>query len=227
MDSGNCFPTLLAADDDSGKLIVRAMNAMGYDALALGTTEVAALPVMRARFQEVDFPVLSANVGIRGALPNVQPYLIVEMDGHTIAIVGATDERIDQLGDQVGLPMEVESAVEAVQRTLQEVEERADIVVVLSNLDWQVNETLAQEVPGIDVIIGASRRRLNEAVTGPEGLVVLQAAGTRGEYLGVLTLGFDGAGRVAAFDARHVALTPNYDDDPEIARMIRERGTGP
>lgn len=204
------------------------MNAMGYDAMALGTTDVASLPVMQARFQEADFPILSANVETGGVLLNVQPYLIEETDGHVVAIVGATNEEIGQHEFQeVGLSLEVESAVEAVRRTVQEVKEQADVVVVLSNLDWQTNQALAQEVPGIDAIVGASGGRQADEVVGPDGLVVLRAVGVRGEYLGVLTLNFDGGGRVAAYDVRHVTLTPDYVDDPEIARMIQEWRASP
>jgi 2',3'-cyclic-nucleotide 2'-phosphodiesterase (5'-nucleotidase family) len=209
-------------------LIVRAMNAMGYDALALGPMDVAPLPLMQARFQEADFAILSANVGTEGVLPNVQPYLIEEIGGHTVAIIGATNERIGQQGFQEsGLSLSVESAVVAVRRAVQEVTKQANVVVVLSNLGGRANETLAQEIPGIDAIIGAFGGRQNKEVAGPEGLVVLRAAGTRGEWLGVLTPRFDDGGRVAAFDAWQVALTPDYADDPDIARMIRELTAGP
>jgi len=231
LDSGNCFlasrgsPSV--SDDELGTLIVRAMNGMGYDAMALGEMDLASLPVMQARFREADFPILSANVDTAGELPNVRPYLLEEIGGHTVAIIGATNDRIGQVSQDWGSPLAVGNAIEAVQRTVQEVKEQANIVVVLSNLDRETNQTLAREAPGIDAIIGASGGQQSDEVTGPEGLVVLQAAGTRGEYLGVLTLNLDDGGRVAAFDARQMALTPNYADDPYVASLIQELKAGP
>ena len=201
---------------------------MGYDALALGPMDVAPLPLMQARFQEADFAILSANVGTEGVLPNVQPHLIVEMDGHTVAIVGATNERIGQQGFQEsGLSLSVESAVVAVRRAVQEVREQADVIIVLSNLNRETNETLAREIPGIAAIIGSSGGRRGDEIAGPDGLVVLRAAGTRGEYLGLLRLRFDDDRHVIDFESRQLALTPDYADDPAIARMIRELTAGP
>lgn len=233
LDSGNCFPSSRGSpsesDDDLGMLIVRAMNAMGYDALALGSMDVAALPIMQARFEEADFSILSANVQTAGGLLDIQPYLLREVGGHTVAIVGVTDERIGQQGFlEVGLSLEVESAVEAVRRTVQEAKGQADVIVVLSNLGRQANETLAREVPGIDVIIGAyGGQQIANEVAGPEGPVVLRASGTRGEHLGMLTLRFDGEGHVIDYKGRQVALTPDYADDPDIASMVGQLTAGP
>mgnify|MGYP000264153671 CR=1 FL=1 len=77
-----------------GKSSVHLMNMMGYDAMALGAGDLALLGVegIRQRMQEARFPFLSANAVLTetGALL-AQPYLIREVEGRRIAVIGLTD----------------------------------------------------------------------------------------------------------------------------------------
>jgi len=201
---------------------------MGYDAMALGLADLAPVSIAEAHFQEANFPILSANVGATGVLTNVQPYLLKEVEGHTvIAVVGATNEAtMEQQVKMLGVSLQVRDAVEAIRRTVEEVREQADVIIVLGNLSQETNTLLAQQVPGIDAVIGVYKSwQIHPiAVQGPEGQVVLHSSGTLGEYLGVLTLYFDTQGRVVSFEGRGAALTPDYyGDDPEMVRLILEQ----
>ena len=117
----------------------------------------------------------------------------------------------------------------AVGQAVQKAKRRADVVVVLSNLEQSEVEALAQTVPGIDAIVGVHRggQRTPIALPGAEGQVVFHAAGLQGQYLGVLTLHLDGQGQVQSFEGRSLALTDDYADDPDIVRIIREYATKP
>ncbi len=230
LDSGNSLFALApgaAADPSQGALPVAAMNAMGYDAMALGARGLAInLGVVQQRLQEAAFPVLSANVGPAGALPNVQPHLLRLLEGHSVAIVGVTAPAAAARAQSLGLALTVGDAAAALQRTLAEIGGQAEVVIVLSNLDQPANEALAREVPGLDAIIGVADGRLVQpaAVQGPQGQVVLHASYVQGEYLGLLTLQLDAQGRVATFSGQALALDPQYADDPEIAAMMQTHG---
>ena len=97
-----------------GAAVVRAMNALGYHASAVGNHEFDYGPVgpasvarqagedargaLRARAQEARFPLLAANVidGASGqpvAWPNVKSSILVEVGGVRVGIVGGTSER--------------------------------------------------------------------------------------------------------------------------------------
>ena len=86
---------------EQGALIVAAMNAMGYEAMALGGRDLdAPFSTVRGRFGEADFSVLSANArtggsGDGGGLPSVRPYLLRQVGKHTVAIIGATSEKAE------------------------------------------------------------------------------------------------------------------------------------
>ena len=229
LDSGgSLYRSEYAESSDNPKLgavIVAAMDAMGYDAMALGDGDLAApLTTLQARFEEAGFPILSANVTPGRTLPNVQPYLLHEVGGHTVAIVGMTPPEAGERLVELGLAPMSPDPIAVIQRTVRQARRRADVVVLLSTLSRSSAETLAREVPGIDVMIGMNLGTQFSPVTVPgvEGEVVLQWAGTQGEYLGLLTLQLDAEGRVTGFDGFGIALTDRYPRDPEIVELFRE-----
>lgn len=233
LDSGNSLFALKptnTSDPSQGALPVAAMNAMQYDALALGERDLAAEPaVVQQRFQEASFGILSANVGPAGPLPNVRPYLLRSLEGHNVALIGVTTPAAAARIKTLGLALTVEDAAASVRRALDEIGGRAEVIIVLSNLDQQANEALAREVPGLDAIIGvAGGRQMDpKTIEGPAGRVVLHASYVQGEYLGFLTLGLDAQGQVVQFSGRAVPLDPGYADDPEVAALMRSYGVKP
>jgi len=210
---------------NQGALLVAAMNAMGYDAMALGGYDLRApLSTLQARYGEAEFSILSANVTPGRTLPNVQPYVLRNVGGHTVAIVGVTSATVEERLAELGLAPLAPDPIAAVERAVRRARRRADLVVLLSTLSRSSAEALVQEVPGIDVIIGEDRPTQFNPITvpGAEGEVVLHSAGDRGEYLGLLTLNLDADGEVTGFEGYAIALTDRYADDPEMIELIRE-----
>lgn len=222
-------------DPELGAVIVAAMNAMGYDAMALGERDIGApLGTLQTRFKEAEFPILSANVGrgaVRGkdALPNVQPYLMRRIGGHTVVIVGVTPATANQRLETLGQGRLAPDIVDAVTRAIKKAGKRADVILLLSTLDRPSTEALAQALPGIDAIIGMYRGWQSQPIALPsaEGEVVLHAAGSNGEHLGVLTLHLNAEGQVTGFEGHASALTDDYVDDPEIIRIMNKYATKP
>ena len=68
LDGGDMFTGTMLADEFQGRLVIEIMNAIGYDAAALGNHEFDyGLEALEARVREADFPILSANVhGVGG-----------------------------------------------------------------------------------------------------------------------------------------------------------------
>jgi 2',3'-cyclic-nucleotide 2'-phosphodiesterase (5'-nucleotidase family) len=217
---------IIKENSQKGTLLIHGMNAMDYDAMALGTMDLAPVSVATARFEELDFPILSANARPGRALPNLQAYLLRKVEGHTIAIIGVTAPVAEESAQAYATGLTMEDPVAAIQRTVKKVRARAGVIILLGNLDPEMNIALAQEVPGIDAIIGVykSGDRRVSSIDGPEGTVVLQASGTQGEHLGVLSLRLDAAGKVVSFSGQALALTANrYPDDPEMSSLLLER----
>ena len=110
----------------------------------------------------------------------------------------------------------------------------ADIVILLSHCGMDMDERLAGEVPGIDVIIGGhshTRSPVGEFVwhaedlraDGVGGTVIAQAHQWGGE-IGRLDLlfarGTDGTWRVARYRARLLPITSEMPEDPAVAAVV-------
>ncbi len=112
LDGGDLFQGTLVSNTTEGAPVIRAMNALGYHASALGNHEFdfgpAGPPVvakagenprgaLEARAREAHFPLLDANVMLRASHQrwkpeNLRSYTIVRLDGVTVGIVGGTTE---------------------------------------------------------------------------------------------------------------------------------------
>ncbi len=94
-------PTLLLAAGDmiqgnpwanlfEGKSTIEVMNAMDFSAMVLGNHEFDfGQEVLNKRIQEARFPILAANIQ---GMPMIKPYVLKEISGLTIAIIGLITE---------------------------------------------------------------------------------------------------------------------------------------
>ena len=86
--------------------------------------------------------------------------------------------------------LEFKESAETVRKYIPEVKKQADIIVVNSHLGLKEDEKLAQEVKGIDVIVGGHSH--SELKDGKKvGDTIIVQAGTKGEVLGKLDLEVD------------------------------------
>jgi 5'-nucleotidase/UDP-sugar diphosphatase len=255
MDAGNSWwgaPGL--AEKSQGAIVVEAMNLMTYDAMALGPAELAlGEPVLRQRLAEATFPVLAANVFVpsRGELLT-RPYIVLTVRGRQVGVIGLTSsepvslpvqERVRKANGQAA-PVEfpafrragkwvdddlvVLDAARALARYLPKVQETADIIVLLSNLGWAANVRLAEQVPGIDVIISAGP---GDLLTEPwqatgQGTFLCQggAAGQEhpGELVGEAFLQADSIGTVTQCLGAETVLMPQMKNAPAIVELVRK-----
>ena len=63
LDAGDLFTGTPIADVSRGRAVIDVMNAIGYDAVAVGNHEFDyGIDTLRDRIREADFPFLSANI---------------------------------------------------------------------------------------------------------------------------------------------------------------------
>ena len=109
LDGGDMFQGTLESNLNEGAAVVRAYNALGYDAAAVGNHEFDYGPegddhgadadpqgALRARAREARFPLLTANIvdGAGAALPweNVRADVVREFAGVRVGIIGLSTE---------------------------------------------------------------------------------------------------------------------------------------
>jgi len=206
-----------------GQTSIKLMNAMAYDAAALGETDLALLGIegIRRRMEEAQFPILSANVYLADTDELLAPACVVrEISGHQVALLGLT-------GPATIPGVEIRDPVTALKQAVAEVRDQADILILLSHLGMGGNRRIAKEVPELDVILSGGG---NEYAAAPQftpgGPVVVQAdassPGHAGRRLGVGTWSFDPRGNLLSQSWEVIALTPDISSDPEIAAWVRE-----
>jgi 2',3'-cyclic-nucleotide 2'-phosphodiesterase (5'-nucleotidase family) len=217
LDAGNALTGQLLADQSRGLAVVEAMNLMGYDALALGPLELQlSESELRTVIAQARFPVLSANVVVPGTGELfAKPYVVVEVGGHRVGLVGLT--RLQSAHPTLRVTDPLAAAREYVPRAAQE----AGLVVVLSNAGAEVNQQIAAQVPGIAVLVNAGTR------TPPEQPQVIQptrtllvGAGYEGIWVGVLRLQLDKASAITGYTGEQLTLDRRVADDPELAALV-------
>jgi len=210
-------------DVTRGKAIIDAMNLMGYDAMALGPKELSlGLDVLRLRMDEADFPALSANVVLTGTQQLVaKPYVILEKAGRRLGVIGLTRPPL------VPIPgLQVLDAQVAAAHYVSEVAARSDTVIVLTNLEEGAAQTLAQAVPGIDLVIAALPPRFPTTATRSPVTRTLVAVAEQstpnhaGRAVGSLTVILQADGSLTGESWRVTWLDKRIADDPAMAALL-------
>ena len=94
--AGDMFQGTPVSNIFHGEPVIRIMNQMRFDAMALGNHEfdwgLVALDRLRSM---AEFPFLSANIRDTAGknLPGVMPYVILKRKGLSIAVIGVTTPR--------------------------------------------------------------------------------------------------------------------------------------
>lgn len=220
LDAGNTLFGERLAMESQGRIIIEAMNAMGYDALTVGTLELSqGIEVLQERAQEANFAILSCNIlDIQSENLLFAPYIIVQRDGLRYGIIGVSEPEIVHLAD-VAQTAKVMDPVQSLQRYLPEVQDQSDVLIVLSHLGLEGDKALAQAIPDIDVIVGGRSRKLLQA---PEivGSTIIVQAGYDGEWLGKLSATVTDDGRLVDPWVDIVPLGPDVADHPELAALV-------
>jgi 5'-nucleotidase len=209
--------------EPKAKLMVGAMNRMGYNALTIGKGELRLGSKQLLNIMALsDFPFLSANLtrGTGGPLLG-QPYTLLQIDRHGVGVIGVTASEatdIHQLEDgEVG----VLEPIESVRQQVAALGDQAEVIIVLSHLGMELDQQLAQQVPGIDLIVGGGAGSTPEEPLQvlPTDTVVVQA-GKRGEWLGIIDLELDQRGRIVSYGGRSQVLEESIPEDAELSAWL-------
>jgi 2',3'-cyclic-nucleotide 2'-phosphodiesterase/3'-nucleotidase len=172
--------------------VIAAMNTMHYDAAVVGNHEFNyGVPYLNSAVRQARFPVLAANVRRSDGKYPYRAFTIVNRDGLSVAIVGATTPG-SNLWDASNLgkaQLHVDDIVPAVRRGVTAARSAgADVIVVVlhSGLDEpssydtvttgvaseNVAARVAREIPGIDVVVYGHSHRENAGVVIGRTLLV-------------------------------------------------------
>ena len=178
VDAGDAITGTPLSSMFEGLPIFEITSAMGYDVAALGNHEFDHGWRRIAAFREAaSYPLLAANVRApNGELIADAAWTVRRVNGIDVGLIGVLTEKTARMIIRKGNEgVSFEPAREALRRLVPEVRAQADIVVVLSHVGHEEELALAEEVEGIDVIIGGHSHTLLEEPAWSGTTIVTQA----------------------------------------------------
>ena len=240
LDGGDQFQGTLFYTYYKGKAAAEMMNRLGYDAMTVGNHEFDDGPeVLRGFMDAVNFPVLMSNADVSHE-PQLADVLkkstVVEKNGEKIGLIGLTPQDTDELASP-GKNIRFSDPVAAVQGEVDKLTAQGvNKIIVLSHSGYKVDQKVAAEVAGVDVIVGGHTNTLlsntNEKaegpyptwVTGPDGgRTAILSAYAYGKYLGKLEAVFDDEGRLTeATKGEPLLMDASVAEDAQVKGRIEE-----
>ena len=225
LDGGDTWQGSLTALRTEGADMVRAMNALGVEAMTshweftLGIDRVTEIVE-----SELAFPFLGANIfDATWDEPAYEPYMMTERGGVPIAVIGQAFPYLPianpkWLFPDLSFGIREERMAEVVAQARAE---GAQAVVVLSHNGFDVDRKMAANVPGIDVILSG---HTHDALPVPVqvGRTFIVASGSHGKFLSRIDLDV----RDGAMQGLRHKLIPIFSDviapDAEMAALIED-----
>jgi 5'-nucleotidase/UDP-sugar diphosphatase len=181
------------------------MNAMQFDAMVLGNHEFDfGKAKLKKRMSESSFSILGANVE---GLDQLKPFVIIKRGGVRTGFIGIVTEETPVATHPRNVSgIKFLTSADIVEKSVRELKNQADIIIVLSHIGHAADRVLAEKVKGIDVIVGGhSHTKILKPVRIGETLIV--QAWEHGKALGVLDLTIR-EGKVVGYDGRLEEVRP-------------------
>lgn len=153
----------------------------------------------------------------------VAPYTIKTINGLRIGILGFTSDRGPQAGDPnitKGLKFTDGAAEYAKYVKVLRDEENVDLVVVISELGLHSNLTLADQIPGVDIILSSDKHEITiEPIVSKNGTLLVEQ-GMDGQAIGELKVKVK-KGEIV--DKKYVShrITDSIKANPTIAAAVK------
>ncbi|WP_306131866.1 bifunctional metallophosphatase/5'-nucleotidase [Roseivivax marinus] len=233
LDGGDQFQGTLFYTYYKGELAAEMMNKLGYDAMTVGNHEFDDGPeVLRGFVDAIDFPILMSNADISEEpelADAIQKSTVIERAGEKIGLIGLTPQDTDELASP-GPNITFTDPVPAVQAEVDRLtEEGVNKIVVLSHSGYGVDQRVAEETTGVDVIVGGHTNTLLGDMEGAEGPYPTMVGDTAivqayayGKFLGELTVTFDDEGVVTEATGAPIIMDAAVTENEETVARIAE-----
>ena len=229
LSAGDMFQGTPISNVFKGEPVIEIMNALRFDAMALGNHEFdwgrETLDRLRTA---AAFPFLAANIVTPGGagLEGAKPYVMLKRVGIDVAVIGVSTPETQYATKPSNVAdLTFQDPASVMPEIIAKVRrEGAGLVLVLSHLGLDADQELARKVPGIDVIVGGHS---HTAVTEPLRIndTIIVQAGCYGIYVGALGLEVDPeTRRITRYTTRDVLRPVLADEqaptDPAIAALV-------
>ncbi len=207
-----------------GQALIPVINSLGLDAMTAHWEFAYGPAAFKQRAEELSHPMLALNVYDQATKKRFfPPYLIKEIGGLRIGIVGIASNIIDKtMPPSFSEGLEFTLGREELPSIINDLrtKEKVDLIVLISHLGFPQDIKLLSEVRGIDVCLsGHTHNRLYKPVLQGKTLVI--QSGCHGSFLGCLELEIDG-GHVVDYRHQLIEVEAKIAPDPTVDELIRQ-----
>ncbi|WP_412564014.1 bifunctional metallophosphatase/5'-nucleotidase [Thalassobius sp. MITS945101] len=234
VDGGDQFQGTLFYTYYKGKLAAEMMNKLGYDGMTVGNHEFDDGPeVLRGFMDAVNFPILMSNADVSGEpllAGKLAKSTVIERGGEKIGMIGLTPQDTDELASP-GPNVIFTDPSEAVQGEVDKLTaEGVNKIIVLSHSGYVVDQQVAANTTGVDVIVGGhSNTYLSNTSDRAEGAYPTMVGGTAivsayayGKFLGELNVTFNDAGEIVSATGEPIIMDAGVAEDEGTKARITE-----
>ncbi len=179
-----------------GRAMTSVMNAMGYDAAAIGNHEFDFGPdQLLLRIGEADFPFLSANIRERAtgrAPPFATPYIVKEVNGIKVGIIGLSSlSTPTSTLPSVVAPYDFIGYATALTETVPQARaDGAELLVVVGHICTLEMVDLAPTAANLGIAFVGGGHCHESNTSNMEGVIYMQSNGNMRQYA-MATISFD------------------------------------
>ena len=230
-ESGDVFMGTPYFNLSKGQADLDFMNTLGYDAMTLGNHEFDSydnLPRYLNDFiSNAKFPIVCTNIDF-SKVPELKgktlPYFVIEKNGQKFGIIGLLTEETVEIS-KPGKNVVISDPVAAARQAVAELQKKGiNKIIALTHIGWDKDMELAQQVSGIDVILGGHSHTLPSVypsvVNNIEPTLVVQAE-AYDKYLGRLDVSFDQKGMITKYSGTLIKIKDAVEDPEYTARLAK------
>lgn len=204
-----------------GEPMAALMGVMGYDAIIPGNHDYSfGGGRLVENIDRYNLPFVACNARWTTAPPkNVRPWRLFEFDGVTVGVIG-TATAINK--EALGHATTIAPQIDAVRKAIAEIEDKADIIVLLTHQGDSQDAAIIKQLPRLDAVLAGHQHRCFTQLNYIEASkTVLQHSGTFGNTIGRIALRWDGKA-VTGRDVRIIKIAPTMPEAPEVAAIVKQ-----
>ncbi len=199
--------------------ILKIYGMLKYDAYGVGRRDLPfGVEFLKEESKKYNVEFLSANLFLNNERP-FEPYKIFNVGNSKVAVISIISPRSSKEWEAKGIT--VKTPNEYLKNIVPELRQKADLIVLLSNLGDRGDRKLVKEISGIDLVIGSgpgSRLKFPQKVAEKTYMVRPQ---NRGKAIGWVEIAVPFTGAREEIKGQLVYLTGVVKGDSVISKEIK------
>lgn len=191
LGAGDDFQGTLFSTMTRGASQIALLNMLTPDAITLGNHDFdyGWQNIDSLVKYQVKYPIVSSNLYYKNGKHMVKPYLIKEVNGVRVAIIGMMTDNLPGLTLPRNIEnITIEKEADALKQVLPLVKkEKPNIIIVLGHIGLESDTKLAESFPDVDLFVGGHSHTAIQTPKIKKKSIIVQA-GSKTQYVGELDI---------------------------------------